>query len=132
MSDIAAFTPLTGEAFPKTCGNCGRVFVDEHAFLVDTERPAHAASDVRSVRDDQAETEVWLEVFRQCRCGSTLMECFHSRRDLTEAGLTRRQLFDSMLAILAEAGVPYASARRQLLGQFSLFQSRAEDSPGCA
>lgn len=122
MNSASGFTPLTGDAFPKTCRNCGRVFADERAFFAGTEPPAHAVSDVRCVHDDSEETEVWLEVFRHCACGSTLMERFHSRRDLSEAGLTRRELFASMLAVLEQAGLPRAAARARLLQQFRLFR----------
>ena len=110
------------EAFPKQCRSCGKVYADEKRFLAETSAAAHVPSDIRSVRDDESEQNVYLEVFRNCTCGSTLMELFHSRRDLSEQGLTRRQLFDSMLSILLEAGHDRQEARAILLQQLPAFK----------
>jgi hypothetical protein len=123
MSGKKEFAPLQAEAFPKQCRSCGKVYADEQQFFALT-TPARAASDVRSVRDDEAAGDVYLEVFRNCVCGSTLMELFHSRRDLSEQGLTRRQLFDSMVAVLMEAGHGRAEARSILLQQLPAFTER--------
>lgn len=122
MSARKEFSPLQVEAFPKQCRNCGKVYADEQQFLAETSAAAHASSDIRPVRDDDGDSNVYLEVFRNCACGSTLMELFHSRRDLTEQGLTRRQLFDSMLTILLEAGHDRQEARAILLQQLPAFK----------
>jgi len=121
MSARKEFSPLQAEAFPKQCRNCGKVYANEQQFLAETSAAAHASSDIRPVRDDD-DSNVYLEVFRNCACGSTLMELFHSRRDLTEQGLTRRQLFDSMLGILLEAGHDRQEARAILLQQLPAFK----------
>ena len=122
MSARKEFSPLQAEAFPKKCQSCGKVYADEQQFLAETTSVAHGPSDIRSVRDDDADSNIYLEVFRNCACGSTLMELFHSRRDLSEQGLTRRQLFDSMLAILLEAGHDRQEARAILLQQLPAFK----------
>ena len=122
MSARKEFSPLQVEAFPKKCQSCGKVYADEQQFLVETTSVAHAPSDIRSVRDDAEDSNIYLEVFRNCACGSTLMELFHSRRDLCEEGLTRRQLFDSMLTILLEAGHDRQEARAILLRQLPAFK----------
>lgn len=122
MSAKEKFSPLQIQAFPRKCQSCGKEYADEQQFLAETTSVAHAPSDIRSVRDDEADGNVYLEVFRNCVCGSTLMELFHSRRDLSEEGLTRRQLFDSMLAILLEAGHDRQEARAILLQQLPAFK----------
>lgn len=122
MSAKKEFSPLQAEAFPKKCSGCGKVYADEQQFLAETTSVAHGPSDIRSVRDDAADNNIYLEVFRNCACGSTLMELFHSRRDLSEPGLTRRQLFDSMLTILLEAGHDRQEARAILLQQLPAFK----------
>jgi DNA-directed RNA polymerase subunit N (RpoN/RPB10) len=122
MSARKEFSPLQLEAFPKQCRSCGKVYADEKQFLAETSAAAHVPSDIRSVHDDESEQNVYLEVFRNCTCGSTLMELFHSRRDLSEQGLTRRQLFDSMLNILLEAGHDRQEARAILLQQLPAFK----------
>ena len=121
MSARKEFSPLQAEAFPKQCRNCGKVYANEQQFLAETSAAAHASSDIRPERDND-DSNVYLEVFRNCSCGSTLMELFHSRRDLTEQGLTRRQLFDSMLGILLEAGHDRQEARAILLQQLPAFK----------
>ena len=122
MSTRKEFSPLQAEAFPKKCQGCGKVYADEQQFLAETTSLAHAPSDIRPVRDDDADSNIYLQVFRNCACGSTLMELFHSRRDLSEHGLTRRQLFDSMLTILLEAGHDRHEARAILLQQLPAFR----------
>jgi hypothetical protein len=122
MSARKEFSPLQVEAFPKQCRNCGRVYADEQQFLAETTPAAHVFSDIRSVPGHASDSSVYLEVFRNCACGSTLMELFHSRRDLSEQGLTRRQLFDSMLTILREAGHDCQEALAILLQQLPAFK----------
>ncbi|MFN3714115.1 MAG: oxidoreductase [Alcanivoracaceae bacterium] len=122
MSVRKEFSPLEVEAFPKQCRNCGKVYADERQFLAETTAATQAASGIRPVHHDNSDSNVYLEVFRNCVCGSTLMELFHSRRDLSEQGLTRRQLFDSMLAILREAGHDRQVARAILLQQLPAFK----------
>lgn len=122
MSGRKEFSPLQAEAFPKKCPSCGKVYASEQQFLAETTSVAYTPSDIRPVRDDAADSSIYLEVFRNCACGSTLMELFRSRRDLSEQGLTRRQLFDSMLAILLEAGHDRQEARAILLQQLPAFK----------
>ncbi|MCK9987662.1 MAG: hypothetical protein AzoDbin1_04134, partial [Azoarcus sp.] len=40
--------------------------------------------------------QVIVELFRNCVCGSTLMDCFRDRRDTSEAGLRRRARFGEL------------------------------------
>lgn len=56
-----------------------------------------------------------MELFRNCSCGSTLMECFNDRRDTSNMGLKRRELFGRLMALLAKKGLPADNARAELL-----------------
>jgi hypothetical protein len=122
MVGKAVFTPLQAEAFPKHCSVCGKCYQDEKQFLAETTSVLHAPSDIRTIAHEDGAQDVYLEVFRNCVCGSTLMEYFHSRRDLSEDGLSRRQLFDSMLSILEETGQERSKARALLLQQLPAFK----------
>lgn len=122
MTGEKEFTPLQAESFPKTCSSCGKIYQDEMQFLAQTTPVTHKPSSIRAVAQDDGSNDLYLEVFRNCGCGSTLMEFFHSRRDLSEDGITRRQLFESMLKILEDAGQPRQQARVGLLGQLKAFR----------
>lgn len=122
MTGKKEFTPLQAEAFPKKCTACGKLYQDEMQFLAQTTPVVHAPSSIRAVAQEDGTNDLYLEVFRNCACGSTLMEFFHSRRDLSEDGITRRQLFDSMLKILEDAGQSRWQAREALLGRLKAFQ----------
>jgi hypothetical protein len=56
-----------------------------------------------------------VEAYRNCPCGSTLMDFFSDRRDVSDAGQHRRQLFDKLLPHLQEKGMEKAAARDYLL-----------------
>jgi hypothetical protein len=43
------------------------------------------------------------------------MECFNDRRDLSKAGLKRRELFGRLMAMLEKKGLPADQARPELL-----------------
>lgn len=108
-------TPLLDELFPKKCNGCGKVYADEIQFLTETTAVQHAPSSIRAVAQEDGSSDLYLEVFRNCSCGSTLMEFFHSRRDMSEDGISHRLLFDSMLKDLQEAGQSLLEAREILL-----------------
>ena len=81
--------------FPRKCSNCGREYASETDFLEQTEG-LRGRSSLKQVEDDDGEFIV--EVYRNCVCGSTMMDEFHSRRDTSEEGIWRRQEYDRLLA----------------------------------
>ncbi len=56
-----------------------------------------------------------VEVYRNCLCGSTLMDFFSDRRDTSEASQQRRLLFERLLPLLQEKGMERGGARAYLL-----------------
>lgn len=102
---------LSVGAFPKTCANCGRVYPSLQDFLARTEAIAGRRSLKGSLDDDDRPI---VELFRNCVCGSTLMDVCVSRRDESEAGQRRREKFDRMLDLLVERGVEREMARAEL------------------
>jgi len=103
---------LHAAAFPKVCPNCGRVYNTLADFLEQT-RAIAGKSGLKASCDDDDQPVV--ELFRNCVCGSTLMDLAQSRRDETAAGLRRREQFQRMTALLIARGLAPATARAELL-----------------
>jgi hypothetical protein len=53
-------------------------------------------------------------VFRNCKCGSTILIACRDRRDLSEAGEERRRNFDRVLDCLERMGIDREQARGEL------------------
>ena len=56
-----------------------------------------------------------VEVFRNCSCGSTLVDEFSSRRDDSERGRGRRAEFSRLIDFLVTKNIPAETARYELL-----------------
>jgi hypothetical protein len=68
---------------------------------------------LKSTADD--DDQAIVELFRNCPCGSTLMDAFSDRRDISASGLKRRELFGKLMDMLTQKGVDMARARAELL-----------------
>lgn len=104
---------LAESAFPKRCANCGRVFETAEQFLSETKMVKLNSSGLKQSLDDGGKAIV--EVYRNCLCGSTLMDFFGDRRDMSEAGVKRRKKFGKLLDSLVNAGLDINVARSELL-----------------
>lgn len=110
---IKGLKALAESAFPKKCANCGRSFESAEQFLSETQKINAKTSGLKQVDDEDGSKIV--EVFRNCPCGSTLMDFFGNRRDLSEAGEKRRGKFDELLNFLSENGLDKTTARTELI-----------------
>ncbi|WP_332860143.1 hypothetical protein [Janthinobacterium svalbardensis] len=104
---------LAEAAFPKHCACCGRVFATADEFIGQTRAMRQNISGLKQSFDDN--NVAIVEVYRNCLCGSTLMDFFSDRRDTSEASRQRRQLFEQLLPLLQEKGMEPAAARAYLL-----------------
>lgn len=104
---------LAETSFPKKCANCGRIFETADQFLLETQDINLSVSGLKQSEDEDGTKLV--EVFRNCPCGSTLMDVFGDRRDLSEAGITRRKRFDELLSFLVENDLEPEIARLELI-----------------
>lgn len=104
---------LAISAFPKRCNYCGREFASAAEFMLQTQSIRQNSSGLKQGFDDN--NVAIVEAYRNCLCGSTLMDFFSDRRDLSEAGRHRRKLFDRLLPHLLERGMDQAAAREYLL-----------------
>lgn len=103
---------LVDSAFPKKCSTCERVYATRNDFFHHTESIKGNSGLKQGFIDDET---VSVQLFRNCECGSTLMEQFCDRRDTSEAGIRRRQHFGRMLDKLVSLGIDRNEARTELL-----------------
>ncbi len=104
---------LAESAFPKRCANCGREYQNAAEFLAATQPLRVDSSGLKQSRDDDGQAIV--DLFRNCVCGSTLLESFWNRRNLSEDGIKRRIRFQDMVAKLVAKGCTAESSRDELL-----------------
>ncbi|MGR9115182.1 MAG: oxidoreductase [Gammaproteobacteria bacterium] len=111
--NLVGLRALLESSFPKRCRNCGRIYESVEQFLAETEDMPDGRSSLKSSMEDDG-SEI-VEVFRNCACGSTLMDEFNSRRDDSEQGQRRRAAFDNILVTLRRHKVPDSLARIEIL-----------------
>lgn len=109
---FAGLQELSAGAFPKICPNCGRTYENLAQFLELTS-PIAGHSGLKSALDDDDMPVV--ELFRNCVCGSTLMDFYRSRRDESDDGRRRRATFNRMLDVLVRRGISRPMAHDELL-----------------
>ncbi len=110
---FAGLRELLDSAFPKRCPNCGRVYATAAEFMAATRPLRFSTSGLKQSVDDDGNPVV--ELFRNCVCGSTLLESFWSRRDHSKEGALRRARFQEIADRLVEIGCTPEKARAELL-----------------
>ena len=87
-------TALYDQKFPKKCNNCGRIYETMDQYAQET---------LRLRGKDTLFNASGVQMYRNCVCSSTLLVWTkEDRRDTSEFGNLRRQLFDTCLAKLKE------------------------------
>lgn len=109
---FADLKALSDSAFPKQCATCGRVYNSPEDFFRHSKAPTRGSGLKGSCDDDDKDI---VELYRNCECGSTLMDFFMDRRDTSERGLKRRAVFGRLLDTLERKGLSRANARQELL-----------------
>jgi hypothetical protein len=110
---FAGLKALADSAFPKQCKNCGKMFVTANQFIAETKAIRQGMTGLKQGVDDDDVPVV--EVYRNCTCGSTLMDFFSDRRNVTEEGKKRRALFNQLMSHLQKKGISYTDGRACLL-----------------
>jgi len=110
-------------SFPKKCATCGKVYPTSTQFLSETENMPHGRSSLKEALEEDGTAIV--EVFRNCACGSTLMEEFNSRRVNSPLGQQTRAEFDRLLNMLKKQNIPIEIARTELV---KLFKGKKSES----
>ena len=109
---FAELRVLVEASFPKQCSNCGKIYQDNAEFLHETQMIKRNKG-IKSVVDDDDRNV--LELYRNCSCGSTLMDIYQDRRDSSEMGIKRRQQFEALIMKLQNEGIAEHTAREELL-----------------
>jgi len=104
---------LVETAFPKKCASCGKVFKSSEEYFLETKRINTSTAGLKQV--EEGDGSMIIEAFRNCSCGSTLMEFFHNRRDMSKEGIKRREKFEKVLNILQEKNLDKITARTELI-----------------
>lgn len=104
---------IVDSAFPKTCPMCGKIYNNEQDFITETSKLNNQTGLKQSYDDDDSPI---VELYRNCSCGSTLMNFFGDRRENNEAGAKRRAKFGELLDYLVSSeGIEPIQARNELL-----------------
>ncbi len=109
----AGLLHLADSAFPKRCAACGRVYQNAAEFLAATQPVRENSSGLKQSHDDDGQAIV--ELFRNCVCGSTLLESYRNRRDPSDKGIVRRKQFQDLVEKLTATGCSEETARSELL-----------------
>lgn len=103
---------ISNRSFPKTCATCGKKYETLEDFLAETKRLRNSTGFKGSLDDDD---QPIVELFRNCTCGSTLLETFGDRRDNSPKGIKARKNFGRILKMLVDDGYEWVLARDELL-----------------
>jgi len=122
---LNGLTALIDANFPKTCAVCGTTYQTATQFLTMTQNMPSGRSSLKEALEENGSTVV--EVFRNCACGSTLMDEFNSRRDDSNVGQKHRVKFDQLLIILQNQNIPIEIARTEILKLFNGKKSETLD-----
>ncbi len=105
---------LSKVSFPKKCSTCNKVFETAESYIKETlSVPTHKSG--LSVSYDPIDQINLVELYRNCTCGSTLMDIFNDRRDLTSIGDKRRKIFEKTLTLLIKSGWNRNESRMEIL-----------------
>lgn len=100
---------LHAETFPKVCGKCGAVFHSTEDYIRKTRRLLGGG-----LKRDLDKDLNFVQLYRNCRCGSTLLVLFSDRRDDSEPGRRRREKFQRVLDQLVARGWDRQIAREEV------------------
>jgi hypothetical protein len=113
LSQYANLRELAQGSFPRRCHTCGRSYETADELLHATTSIASDHSGLKQGFDDDG--IAIIESFRNCTCGSTLMDFFHCRRDVTISGVNRRKTFDRLVSQLLNSGIEELRAKAEIL-----------------
>ena len=103
---------IANDQFPRSCQSCGRFYESPKQYIEDAEPPENT-SGLQASKDDHGQPI--LQLFRNCPCGSTLLEFFKERRDLSPPGQRRRDRFGELMKVMTNTGMEFEDAQKELL-----------------
>jgi hypothetical protein len=121
---------LSKTTFPRRCNKCGRVFYSFDEFINETIRLDGRSGLMENIGCPEDGDSPVVELYRNCVCGSTLMEFFNNRRDTSWNGQRRRAIFGKLVEVLVEKGLSREDARAELLQVMHFNKSPLLESMG--
>ena len=103
---------LADSAFPKQCKDCDRIYETAEDFI---RRTINLQDETSGLQQAAFDSSVIVELYRNCECGSTLLDFFTDRRDISSYGLERRIKFGELLIKLTEMGIPSVDAQVEMI-----------------
>lgn len=100
---LDGLSKLADSPFPKECPSCGKLFDSLDQLLNET--------DPGSEHNNQ---EGAVILSRQCPCSHTIDILFNDRREQGELADKRRQLFQNLLNVLTDNGMPQSMAKTEI------------------
>lgn len=104
---------LAESSFPKKCNNCGQIYQTAEDYIKQTNKLQSQVSGLKQSYDE--DDSVIVELYRNCECGSTLLNFFTDRRDTSPQGLAQRRKFDKLMGILVASGLTSDNAHVELI-----------------
>lgn len=102
--------PLKDKVFPKRCAKCGTVYESLTDFISRTDDLPNSTG-LQYFGEGQNSTAL----YRNCACQSTLIVLCNNRRDETERGIKRREIFEELYRMLLQVKPDAQYCREQLL-----------------
>lgn len=100
---LDGLSELADSPFPKECAHCGKIYKSLDQLLNETQPGSEKNNQVGSV-----------ELSRNCQCAHPIEIQFNDRRDQGELALKRRDLFQNLLNVLTENGMPHSMAKSEI------------------
>lgn len=101
---------LSGSAFPKRCESCSKEYASLEQLAAET-----TAQQGSGLKETVGDSTPRVEMECQCSCGSLLTEAFNDRRASEGIDSQRRSLFERLLSLLTEGGMPVKMAKKELI-----------------
>lgn len=105
---------LSNASFPKKCPTCNKIYETVEIYIKETSELATNKSGLIESYDPFDKHNI-VELYRNCSCGSTLMDVFNDRRDLSTNGEKRRLIFKKILSTIIKSGMDKEEARLEIL-----------------
>ena len=121
---------LSKTAFPRKCESCGRIYASFEEFIIETKQLKGRSGLMENLGCPEEGDDPIVELYRNCICGSTLLEFFQNRRDTSESGQRRRDIFEKLCRRLVELGLSREDARKELLQLLRFEKSPRLESMG--
>lgn len=101
---LQGLSELADSPFPKECASCGKLYDSLDQFLNETQ-----------AGEEQNDQSGSVLISRLCQCQQPISVQFEDRRAKGELATKRRELFQHLLDVLTENGMPQGMAKAEII-----------------